>query len=106
MNQIVEGSERLVYRRRRVRVMRVVDVKVVCTETPQGPLDLLHDEQAAQASTVRARLEPLLHLAGNDDVVAMTLQRHAKDLLRGFSLGSRWCAGTVEARLIAVGHCR
>ena len=111
MNQVVEGPDGVVHGCRWVRVVRVVDVEVVGAETAQGPFDLLHDEPAAQAGTVRAaavraRLEALLHLAGNDDVVAVTLQRHAEDLLSRLALVRRRCARTIEPRLVAVGHRR
>src|SRR5262245_56254634 len=92
-------------------MVRVVEVEVVGAETAQGPFDLLHDEPAAQAGAVRAttvgaRLEALLHFAGNDDVVAVTLQRHAENFLSRLPLVRRRCAGAVEARLIAVSHRR
>src|SRR5262245_47444749 len=91
--------------------MRVVEVEVISAEAAQGPFDLLHDEQAAQAGTVRAtairaRLEALLHFTGNDDIVAVALQRPAENFLSRLAL-VRWrCARTVEPRLVAVGHRR
>src|SRR5262245_58635697 len=109
VNQIVKGPDSVVYRRRWVRVMGVIEVEVVGAETAQGPFDLLHDESAAQAGTVRAtavgaRLDTLLHFAGNNNVVAMTLQGHAEDLLCRLPLLGRRRARTVKARLIAVRH--
>src|SRR5262245_26020399 len=91
--------------------MRIVEVDVIGAETAQSPFDLLHDEQAAQAGTVRtaavrARLEALLHLAGNDDVVAVPLQRPAENLLSRLALVGWRCARTIKARLVAVGHRR
>src|SRR4029450_8998494 len=89
--------------------MRVVDVDVVGAETAQSPIDLLHDEQATQASTIRtaavgSSLEALLHLAGNDDIVAVRLQRPAENLLSRLALVGWRCARTIEARLVAVGY--
>ena len=90
-DQVIERPQRLLERRHRIEPMDLVEIDVVGLETPEAPLNLLHDVPARAVRIVRAVAGLLPALGRNDRLVPPAPQRAAHDRFgqRGHRRGRR-----------------
>src|SRR5579883_2226336 len=78
----VERVKRLLYRRRSVEPVHMVDVDVIRAEPPQTPFQLLDQVVARRADIIRPLAESKGRLCRNQQLVSFAGDRFAGDLLR------------------------